>query len=225
MLRACASRTSPPAVASSAPSTVSEPPSACVMSPPACSRASATLPTLPRLSAPSLAVSARLLATRWRTCRSPAACVTEAAPPTRNWPSVCTKRPSTVSAPATLMRPPVCVSCGAVRLPTASSPPLPTARLARLSAPLADKACRAMLTPPAPVRLASIGASAATPSATVTSVPCGITTLATLSRMGTAPPAQLLASNQLPRLPPTQLTEFRRVMSPVRPSAAPAAST
>jgi hypothetical protein len=37
-------------------------------------------------------------------------------------------------------------------------------------------------------------------------------TAATLSRSGTAPPAQLAGSNQFPLLPPTQSTCGKRVM-------------
>ena len=49
----------------------------------------------------------------------------------------------------------------------------------------------------------------------VTVFPDGITTLATLDLSGTAPPAQLAGSNQLPVLPPIQVTELRRVISAV----------
>ena len=46
----------------------------------------------------------------------------------------------------------------------------------------------------------------------VTVTPLGMMTLATFDRSGTAPPAQLAGSNQLPVAPPTQVTEFKRVM-------------
>ena len=46
----------------------------------------------------------------------------------------------------------------------------------------------------------------------LTVAPAGMTTLATLPKSGTALPAQLAGSNQLPVLGPTQVTELRRVM-------------
>ena len=67
----------------------------------------------------------------------------------------------------------------------------------------------------APLRLAGV-------SAKLTETPEGMMTLATLARSGTTPvtprllvAAQLLGSNQLPVLPPTQVTESRWVMAPV----------
>ena len=143
--------------------------------------------------------------------------VTDRSPPRVMAPPVCTneaavmvpvpeKLPplwlklSEVVEPVLVRVPPLCVR------PLNTMPPVPTFKVPALC----DKL------PPAPVNPSMLtaplcaGATTVLPKLAVT--PVGMTTLATLDKSGTAPPTQLAGSNQLPVVPPTQVTEFRRVM-------------
>lgn len=73
----------------------------------------------------------------------------------------------------------------------------------------------AMPRPPAPPMLSRLTAP---PLANVAVAPAGNTTAATLARSGTAPPAQLAASNQSPVAPPVHATLLKRLMLAVSPS-------
>ena len=116
-------------------------------------------------------------------------------------PPACAKAPRVVT-PALLSAPPFTVSAPSV------IPPDP-----RLKAP---SVC--VSAPPKPPRLSRLTGSEASAGAcapavlNATAAPLGMMTLATFARSGTAPPAQLAGSNQLPELPPVHVTELSRVM-------------
>ena len=136
-------------------------------------------------------------------------------------------------APAVMPVVPVTVSVPAVWLTAPAAvkfPPTATLPLLWLKAPI----CRLFATCSVPLVMVSapvlgvlILSSATVPACAtpttvalskVTVAPLGITTLATLAWSGTAPPVQLPGVSQLFVLaPPVHVTEFRRVMLPVRP--------
>ena len=188
-----------------APPTVITEPACCVTSPPVLVTAnSPPVCRLPRVAPPAVSVIVVLPAT-----------VTLPLDPWLNWPltvrlpCVATVPPVwlkslTAMSPALLSLPPLCAS--EARL----TPPLPTS-----SAPLA---CTRPppLPPRLPISTGPVWAGATAPAVSKrTTTPAGITTLATLARSGTAPPAQLAGSNQLPLAPPVQVTLPSRVMSAV----------
>ena len=153
----------------------------------------------------------------------PAACAMPALPPTATVPLVpvwvklvvTVKLPpfatlppfwlkfATVTLPAPPNVPPVCVRPAKFRLvvtfitPPAidMAPVVPLmTTLSRLTAPV----CAGATTVPALLKL--------------TFTPSGMTTFATFAKSGTAPPAQLAGSNQLPVVPPVQATDDKRVI-------------
>ena len=148
------------------------------------------------------------------TCKVPVpvwlnALLTVIGPATVLAPPVWLKVPSANPALPTDKLPPDCVKASRVTPPlTANDPPLCT------SAPALPRLSICTRLP------ASAGDTAVVEKLTV--LPAGITTFATLARSGTTPvllgspvTSQLAGSNQLPVVPPFQVTELRRVISAV----------
>ena len=171
-------------------------------------------------------------------CKPPAVSVMVALPPTDTLPKLPWSKPCDTEKLAKRdVLPPVCANEVAIKLPVPEKLPPLWVKVSKVVEPVLTKipslwvklpkvmppaptfrvpaVCDRL--PPAPVSPSMLtaplcaGATTVLPKLTVT--PDEITTLATLAKSGTAPPTQLAGSNQLPDVPPCQVTEFNRVMA------------